>query len=830
MKSSLARSLLPALIVLWLASLACSFSLFEWPNWVQFTPEPPTPVLPTPTPHPLAQLTVRVVLPAPLPAGETLALRLLDEVTGLPYHYTDIPLTPHNLQTYTATLSLPIQSVVRYRYVRLGATGREENDVFNRPIRYRLYHVLGPAEIEDHITAWSDQPFTGPTGSLQGVALNAENGAPIPNLLVSVAGMQTLTDSGGRFFFPALPVGTHLVVGYALDGGYTTFQQAAVVAEDLITPVEIRVRPTVFVPVVFTVHVPANIVPGAPLYLAGNLLQLGNAFADLRGGMGVVANRLPRLNWVAERIYSTTLSLPVGADIRYKYTLGDGYWNAEQQADGGFLTRQLIVPPNGAMIEDIVATWQSGSWAPINFEVKAPPETPAGDVIYIQFAALGWSEPIPMWAVGNHVWRYRLYGPFPKRLLDYRYCRNGQCGVADDVATAGNPQIGRQIGVVLTPQDLRDGVSRWIWWESSTSTLVGSNVIPRGANFMAGVEFQAAFHPNWLAFMPQAMQNLQAIGANWVVLTPTWTYESIQPIHFGVRPGPDPLWADLTNMIAQARAHNLNVALFPQPRFPGAAADFWRSALRTPLWWQSWFDAYHRFAVHHADLATQAGAQALILGGDWLGPALPNGKLSDGSPAGVPDDAEIRWLAILNDVRAHFQGGPVLWALPYTPPDLTLPSFLTQTDGVYLLISGHLSDASQPTKADLETSAASILDSTVQPLQSLLGKPVYLAFAYPAVNGGGATCLPAHQASCLDWTALNQPTSDRPELSLNLQLQADIYETLLAAVNTRPWVSGVVSRGYYPPALLRDKSASIHGKPAADVLWYWYPRFLNPQP
>ena len=143
------------------------------------------------------------------------------------------------------------------------------------------------------------------------------------------------------------------------------------------------------------------------------------------------------------------------------------------------------------------------------------------------------------------------------------------------------------------------------------------------------------------------------------------------------------------------------------------------------------------------------------------------------------------------------------------------------------MISGNLSGNLLPTKQELEAAAASLLDNSVAPLQSLLGKPVYLAFAYPSVNGAGANCLPANSASCLDWTALSQPATDRAEIALNLQLQADIYEALMAAVNTRPWVSGVVSRGYYPPTLLQDKSASVHGKPAGDVLWYWYQRFLG---
>jgi hypothetical protein len=62
---------------------------------------------------------------------------------------------------------------------------------------------------------------------------------------------------------------------------------------------------------------------------------------------------------------------------------------------------------------------------------------------------------------------------------------------------------------------------------------------------------------------------------------------------------------------------------------------------------------------------------------------------------------------------------------------------------------------------------------------------------------------------------------------VNLQLQSDIYEAMLTAVNQRQWVGGIVSRGYYPPTILQDKSASIHGKPAGDVVWYWYPRLLG---
>lgn len=819
--------LLSLMVVILFSTPACAITLFKLPGGGNSTPEAPTPTIPTSTPLPLTQVIFHAALPTPLAPNETLSIRILDEVTGLGFNYADYPMQARDALNYAATLPLAVNSVVKYRYVRIGGSGTQEYSAFNQPIRYRLYYVAGPGEVIDLIAAWPDRPFNGAMGSVQGTAINADSGTSISNLLVSAGGIQAITDSAGRFVLQGVPVGTHNVVGYALDGGYATFQQGATVAQGLATPVEIRVKASVLVPVTFTVHVPGNTQPGAPVRIAGNLLQLGNTFADLRGGMNVIADRMPIMNYIAEGTYNYTIYLPVGTDVRYKYTLGDGIWNAERKSNSGFELRQLIVPPNGAIIEEVVASWQSSPSAPISFEVTVPPNTPAGDIIYIQFNPYGWTEPIPMWSAGNNVWKYRLYGPMDLTSIFYRYCRNGQCSVADDEATAGDSASGHQVGTAITGQDIRDSVTRWAWMSSNgPTTLVGSNVVARTGVFMTGIEFQPYFHPNWTNFTPQAMQNAQALGSNWVIVTPTWTYSSANPIIFGARPGADPLWTDTANMVAQGRALNLSVGIFPQPRFPASAADFWRNAPRDPTWWQIWFDNYRAFAVHYADLASQTGAQALILGGDWIGPALPNGTLFDGNQSGVPSDAETRWLAILNEVRAHFRG-QILWAMPYTAPNLVTPTFITQTDGVYLLISGNLSGNLIPSKPEMEAAAASLLDNSVAPLQALIGKPVYLAFAYPSANGGGANCLPANNGACLDWTALSQPTTERAEININLQLQADIYEILMSAVNTRPWISGVVSRGYYPPTLLQDKSASIHGKPAGDVLWYWYQRFLG---
>jgi hypothetical protein len=127
----------------------------------------------------------------------------------------------------------------------------------------------------------------------------------------------------------------------------------------------------------------------------------------------------------------------------------------------------------------------------------------------------------------------------------------------------------------------------------------------------------------------------------------------------------------------------------------------------------------------------------------------------------------------------------------------------------------------------MQTRAGQLLDTDLQPLSTSLQKPIIIAVASPSVTGTASACLPDGQGGCLPWTALNQPAADNASLSLNLSAQSDVVVALLGAVNARPWVGGFVSRGYYPPAILMDKSASVHGKPAADILWYWYPRMLG---
>jgi hypothetical protein len=836
-KSLLSRRILITAILSALILQACSLSLLENP----FNSTPPTQIpgeiVPSATPYPVAQTTFVVTLPEALQANETLVISVMDEVTGLSLNAVQYPMSARDSLTYTATLPLTFNSVVKYRYIRRGAAQVTEDTALQKVIRYRMHYVAGPGEVRDIVADWGDKNYSRPMGSILGQVFNSDTGSPLPNMMVTAGGTQHITDSMGRFELAGLPLGTHNLVVYSLDGMYQPFQQGAVVAESQTTLVDLRVKPSRLVNVTFIVSVPGDTVPGVPVRIAGNILQLGNTFADLLGGVSTNTDRMPILSLQADGRYAVTLGLPAGTHIQYKYTLGDGFWNAEHKADLQWNLREFIVPEQDVTLQDSVATWlATRESAPILFEATIPAVTPPGDITYIQFNVFGWMEPIPMWPLGNNRWAYKLYGPLNfLGTFSYRYCRNGQCGSADDAQTIGFAPTGRQATTTLLGQDLKDNVGSWKWFENPEPlTLVGATITPRVSGFVAGIEYQPEYRPNWSYFAPQAFANTRALGSNIAVLTPTWTYSTISPLQFETIPGQDPLWIDSAIMISQARALGLNVALFPSPHFSTvpdpstpAFASFWQSAPRDAAWWQSWYTHYRAFAVNYADLAAQSGAQILILGGDWVTPALPNGTLPDGSSANTPADAEAQWRAIITDVRSRFKG-QIFWAMPFTSSELGTPvNFLQDMDGIYLLWSAPLSTSQSATKADYANEAGRLLDNEVAPLASLLGKPVIVAINYPSAAGAANGCIPNGAGGCFDASALSRPNPDLSSASLSLQTQAELYEAMFTAINARSWISGIISRGYFMPVALQDKSTSIHSKPAADILWYWYPRLLG---
>jgi hypothetical protein len=200
--------------------------------------------------------------------------------------------------------------------------------------------------------------------------------------------------------------------------------------------------------------------------------------------------------------------------------------------------------------------------------------------------------------------------------------------------------------------------------------------------------------------------------------------------------------------------------------------------------------------------------------------------LDDGTTSNVPQDSEVRWRELISKIRERYSG-KLAWALPYPDGVKNSPPFLDAVDQIYILWSAPL--VSQPGLSldDMKAEANLIFEQVIYPVIQRVGKSVIIAISYPSIERGTSGCIAILGNGCLDYNLLNLPNPDIPELAVNLQNQVDAYNAILSAINENSWISGFVSMGYYPPAILQDKSISIHGKPASGVVWYWTQKFLG---
>jgi hypothetical protein len=770
-----------------------------------------------------------VTLPAALQPGESIILTILDEVSGLQFNQKLTPMQAQDALHYTATLQIRVGSVIKYRYLRQGTYIVQEHLPNGQPVRYRMYYVTTQAAISDQISRWTDTTYIGNSGRIYGTVTDTQTNQPIPNLLVTAGGLQTITGADGAYLLEELSPGTHNLVIYAQDGGYQTFQQGAAVAPGASTPANISLAPSKFVDITFIVSAPANTIVEAPLRLAGNLIQLGNTFTDLSGGVSTLAARMPIMSVLADERRSITLSLPVGADLRYKYTLGDGIWNAEFNSGGALEVRQMIIPEQALTIEDQVFSWAPTGPAPVTFRVNPPAVLPGGDNLSIQFnPGYGWLEPLPMWQQPDSSWSFTLISPLQSLdTIHYRYCRNEQCGSADDNETAGPVDAGRILTLLYQSQVITDTITAWNWLPalSGPATVPNLAVNPR-KDFIAGVALQSSYHPSWLPHVSQTIKYIQSTHANWLILSPTWSYAKDGKPLLISDPAQDMPEHDFRVSAQAVLQSGLELGVYPQINFENTPEAYWAASPGDYAWWVSWFDRYRAFALHHAQLAQSNGAGMLILGGQDIMPAIPRSDGDQSHPNGLPIDAIKWWSDLIADVRQVYKGA-VGWAIAFPEGLETDIALLNQVDLFYVEWSAPLDEDPLTNEPDLSPNAARLLDTTLLPFMRLTQKPAVLALTYPSAEGVLTGCLQAQEGSCLNSHQLERPNPDYPSISLSLEQQTNAYNAILQAVNDRPWIGGIVSAGFYPPAMLQDKSASVYGKPAAGALWYWFGEILG---
>jgi hypothetical protein len=384
-----------------------------------------------------AEVVFEATLPQAVDENTTVELEILDEISCLNFNPTRYEMSFKGETTYYVRLPLPIDSIVKYRYILNTSPTTPEKDLEGNDIRYRMALINEPTVVQDIVANWNGSSVASSKGVLTGSIVDATNNIPLPSVLVTIAGQQTYTNTDGTFTMENVPVGEHVLLAYHPSGAYQVFQQKAVIADSAQTPAVFGMQPAQFVNVTFHVDTPENTVKGAPLRLLGNLLQLGNTFSELNASCSVLASQSPIMSYQEDGSYLLTLSLPVGLDIRYKYSLGDGFWNAERKTDGSLRVRQLVVPDHDIVVYDTITTWMVSNEGPLTIRVKVPSTTPANESISLQLNPYIWMNPLPMWALGNNEWLLTIYSPLDVLAnATYRYCRNEQCDISEGIISS----------------------------------------------------------------------------------------------------------------------------------------------------------------------------------------------------------------------------------------------------------------------------------------------------------------------------------------------------------------------------------------------------------
>jgi hypothetical protein len=797
-------------------------------------PQGPTPIpVPSPTPLPGAEVHIFVSPPEGTSSDADLELVLLDEVTGLAFNTVTRPLDRLDDGLWYVRLTPPAGALIHYRYQRTKPELAREVSGDGRLIQERVIYIDGPMQVQDQVAAWSDEPSFDATGRIIGRVTNANSGEGLPEILVSVSGLTTFTEGDGSFRIDGLPPGEHKVTAWSTDGAYRTAQQGARIAAGSTTPAEFGMTPAKSVQVTFQVTVPADTFPGASIRIAGNIRQLGHIFSELSSSTRATTADMPTLIMIDPTHYLGVANVYAGTDLRYKYTLGDGLWNAERNPRGFFVTRQVIVPNHDLLLQDTVSTWHGDNYGSLEFHVTAPEWTPETDTIHIQFNPFTWFESLPMWRLDGSEWVFTLHSPLNfSGDFSYRYCRGVTCGSSDDIATSGTDAAGRPVSPGRDVQQIEDQIEAWKWYPQETPQVsVSSSGVSARPDFEAGLELLPSYHPAWKVSIQDSMGRIADIGGSAITLSPMWVLEETRwmpMINFD--PALSPYRSALSAYARKAESQGLQVNLHPrlQPR-RSTSGFWWQEAQRDRDWWEIWFEEYRSFVLTYADLAQEIGADKLILGEPILQPALPGGQLSDGSPSGVPQDAEGRWRSLIEEVRTLFSGD-LAFELDLGEELQALPDFIDSFDEIHVYWHTPLASEKAPSLSDLRSNSAARLDETLLAQTEALGLPIVLSVEYPSVAGGVMACPPAPDGTCRDAQAFAVGAEVDPDLSVDLEGQAQAINAVLLEAVSRDAVTGFYVRGFNPAIAMLDKSASVHGKPAMTVLSTLYPIITGAAP
>jgi hypothetical protein len=551
--------------------------------------------------------------------------------------------------------------------------------------------------------------------------------------------------------------------------------------------------------------------------MTGNMLQLGNTFSNLNGGMSIKPKLMPLMSVQEDGSYILTLNLFAGMDLRYKFTLGDGYWNAERDANGAFNIRQLIVPDHDMTLDLSVVSWRSAGVQPVTFNISVPPENDPGDEKYIQLKAGDWTEPLPLWPLGNGNFIYIVFSPLDVAVpITYRFCRNEDCvrGLA-----AGTQSSEGIVQPAETAQTITVSLTDWQNWHSTTAPteVVAANIPGKGSSYQTWIELSPEMSPTWQVYAAMGISQLADRGVETIIVSPEW-FISDQSTFLSPVFGKTPLTSDFLGLLGSINSLNMDTGLFPRMAPTDSVQAFWSSQEHSTDWWQEWFSSYRQFILNYAQIAADSQAEWFVIGGKDVMPAFPGGLFADGTASDVPDDFDDLWLQLISDIRSVYSG-QLIWATNAQVSLDPLPQFIGSVDGIYITVDSPIAFSTESTMEELAYNFQVAVNSQVYDVYQRTQKPIFVGLAYPSVTGASSGCNLLDYECSNDGIFLNSEIAPFP---IDLDEQVLIYNSVLPILADQEWINGIAIRGFDPTITTLDGSSSVFGKPALDVVWYWF--------
>lgn len=754
------------------------------------------------TPTKLVEVEFTVYSPQKFSEEDEVALDIVDLISGVSHNLERYVLN-RTENCYSLRVSLPESSIIAYRYTLTHPIEVSETLPDGSSLSFRQIVVRENLLVNDLIAGWPEAPYSGPLVDLNGAVADDETEAPLPDVLINVAGKTALTDMNGRFFIRGLPTGKHNLVASLADGSYLGFQQEVNMVENLATLAIIRMTPLPEVTVTF-VMTPPNEAVGAPVRIAGNLRQFGQTYADMLAGFGAQAVNMPLMARNADGKYVTQLNLYAGSSVRYQYTLGDAFINIERGQTGDRIVREFIVPDKDVIVDDQVATWRSQQQNAVTLFATSPGDHNSNDQLYIQFDLGSWSNPIPMWPMENNQWML-VYNPRSAsgESVIYRYCRNADCRIGEE----NFPNTTPRSFIVGSTSEIRDEISGWRVWDPTAQANSAHSPVSFDEEALVGVEIDPVYLSNHLNAYYGSVDQLKASGFNWLILTPTWKVGINKDLPFIDSDALTTIPSTELNRISRAaRDAGIKIALYPQLIFPSDPASWWNNSLKSMIWWQQWYAEYERMTMHAIKLATAIKADHLILGGPDVATTYPGAMETVGENFGTPKTSEKIWTDLLTKTDEYYEG-QILLAQEVGTGALASHSFFDKSQGFYLLFN---SDLNNPGAYTVD-SVGGFFDSIIYGFYEAQQKPVYFG-----LNGASFTTADTSDNKNSS-NIISSTNGTYNSHNVDLDAQSQFYSAYLNAISVRGWVSGVASRGYFPGMKMTDFSSSIYGKPALNL-------------